>query len=63
MTKLRRQKHMSIADLAEAAGLSAPVVQRFEAGLREPRPREAKAIAQVLGIDWTRFYDDEEERG
>ncbi len=42
-----------------AAGITRQHYNLIEAGKRRPSVEVAKAIAVVLGFDWTRFYTDE----
>ncbi len=41
---------MTQEQLAEAAGLSLNTLQRYESGLRWPRPANASKIAKALGV-------------
>ena len=40
------------------AGISAPSYCNIENGERRPTVENAKAIAGLLGFDWTRFFED-----
>lgn len=46
--KTRTERKITIDDLADAAGVSAATVMRWEAGEREPRMDEARKIAKAL---------------
>lgn len=37
------------------------MISKIELGERRPSVEVAKKIAAVLGFDWTRFYEDEDE--
>ena len=54
----RVEKDMSQKKLCEKTGISQPSYCQIERGETNPRPRTAKKIAAVLGVDWTRFYDE-----
>jgi len=47
-------------EVAESAGISQNFYSWIELGKRTPRPDVAKKIADVLGFDWTKFYEDED---
>ena len=51
----------SQAQIAEAVGISQQMYSAIELGERRPSVEVAKKIAAVMGFDWTRFYDDEDE--
>ncbi|MBQ9858105.1 MAG: helix-turn-helix transcriptional regulator [Oscillospiraceae bacterium] len=46
--------------VAEKSGISQPSYFNIERGERGIAVSTAKAIAAVLGFDWTRFYDEED---
>ena len=63
LKEIRETHEMSQAAVAKAAGISQQYYQFIESGARGkklPVPT-AKAISAVLGFDWTKFYEDEEE--
>ncbi len=43
--------------LAKLLQISEPTYLAYELGTRTPRPVKAKAIGEILGFDWTRFYE------
>lgn len=47
-------------DLAKQAGISRAYLAQIELGMRNPSIRVAKKLANVLSLDWTRFYEDQE---
>lgn len=55
----RKSKDLTQADVAKLAGITQPALCNIEQGIGL-RPATAKKIAAVLGVDWTRFYDDDE---
>ncbi|MBQ7887321.1 MAG: helix-turn-helix transcriptional regulator [Clostridia bacterium] len=46
--------------ISDKAGIAQPYYHQIENGERRPSVEVAKKIATVLGIDWTRFFDEEE---
>ncbi len=44
--------------LAQIFQVSVPAYVAYELGTRTPRPVKAKMLAELLGFDWTRFYDE-----
>ncbi len=55
------RKGYSQTQIAEAAGISQQMYSAIELGERRPSVEVAKKIAAVLGFDWTRFYEDDEQ--
>lgn len=56
----RKSQHMTQKKLCECTGISQGAYSGIEQGKFNPYPATAKKIAAVLGVDWTRFYDEEE---
>lgn len=46
----RQFRALSQSELSALAGLSVATVSRAEAGVRPPRPRVLRALAQALGV-------------
>ena len=61
---IRKGKKLSQADVSRAAGIAQPSYCNIENEERGIAVKTAKKIAEVLGFDWTRFYEKEpgEER-
>lgn len=55
---MRDAAGLSQKTVAERVGVSQPSYCNIENGERRPSVETAKAIATVLGFDWTRFYDE-----
>ena len=58
---IRKTRGLSEGAVAAAAGITQVAYHWIETGERTPRPETAKKIAAVLGFEWTRFYEEEEE--
>ena len=56
----RYSKKLSQVDVANKVGITRVSYARIEIDERSPSVETAKKIANVLGFDWTRFYEDEE---
>lgn len=56
---IRKERGLSQKQAAEKVGISQPSFCDIENGKKNPAVDTAKAIAAVLGFDWTRFYDEE----
>ncbi len=54
---LRENFGLTQVELAEAVGVERSLISKFETGSARPSPDTAKAIAQVLGFNWTEFYE------
>lgn len=59
LEQLRRNKQMTEKAVAKAIGISQQHYDFIENGKRRPSVKVAKALGEVLGFDWTRFYDEE----
>jgi len=55
------RKGYSQTQIAKAAGITQQMYSFIELGVRRPSVEVAKKIAAVLGFDWTRFFEDEDE--
>ncbi len=54
-----RLKHgLTRSRLAKLLQISAPTYMAYELGTRTPRPDKAKLLGEILGFDWTRFYEE-----
>ncbi len=49
--RLREEKALTQAELAEMAGITAIHLGRLERGESYPRPRTRRRIAEALGVD------------
>ena len=58
---IRKEAEMSQEQLAKVVGITQQGCSRIERGERLPAVRTAKKIADVLGFDWQRFYDEPSE--
>lgn len=59
---IREQQGMSQSEISKAVEIAQASYSNIEAGKRMPSVPVAKRIAAALGFDWTRFYEDPEER-
>ena len=55
------RKGRTQAEVAKAAGISQQMYSAIERGERWPSVKVAKRLAAVLGFDWTRLYEDDED--
>ncbi len=46
------------SELAKKLQISSPAYMAYELGTRTPRPVRAKMLGEILGFDWTRFYEE-----
>jgi putative transcriptional regulator len=61
MKKLRREHNMTQEQLAKAVGISRTMVTEIENGNANPSVAKAKKIAAVLGFNWVKFFEDDEQ--
>lgn len=57
LKKARTEKGMTQEQLAEVVGVVRQTISNIECGLTLPSITNAQAIAQVLGFDWTNFFN------
>lgn len=60
--QLRRQKDLSIAGLAEAAGISSGMLSKLENGQISPSLNTLQSIAKALGIPMSSLFSEFEDR-
>lgn len=58
LIKYRKQCGLSQKALADKVGIAQPSLSSIESGKTNPKPTTAKRIAQVLGFDWTQFFNE-----
>lgn len=60
MARLRKEKKLTQAELAQNLGVSQRMIAACELGERRPSPGLAQRISAELGIRWTDFFEEEE---
>ena len=58
---IRAKKELTQQEVANAANVDVTMISKIELGERRPSVEVAKKIASVLGFNWTRFYEDEDD--
>lgn len=61
LRKARDEKDLTQQQLGDIVGVDITSIGKYELGERRPSPEVAKKIAQALGFDWTRFYEDKDK--
>ena len=62
MARLRKEKKLTQAELAQNLGVSQRMIAACELGERRPSPGLAQRISAELGIRWTDFFEEEENK-
>lgn len=57
MRKIRESLMITQEELAEDVGLTRQAIGSYENGIHKPSVPIAKAIAERLGFDWTKFFE------
>ena len=57
LIELRKDKGLTQEAMAEMLGVTQPSIGLWESGQRTPKPQVAKKVAEILGFDWTKFYE------
>ncbi len=60
LKEYRNEAGMSQVDLATKVGVKPNAISQYESGVRSPKIKIGKKIAEVLGFDWKLLYEDEE---
>ena len=55
---LRKQKGLIGVEMANLCGISQQHYNYIENGKRRPSVQVAKRIADALGFDWTKFFEE-----
>ena len=58
---IRAKKELTQQEVANAANVDVTMICKIELGERRPSVEVAKKIASVLGFNWTRFYEDDND--
>lgn len=58
LIKLRNVKGFTQNEVASKCGISRSYYSGIEVGTRNPKPSTAKKIADVIGFDWTLFFEE-----
>lgn len=58
LISIRANLRMDHKDVAKKAGIGRSTYTLIENGQRRPSVEVAKAIATVLGFEWTKFFED-----
>ncbi len=62
LKKLRHESHsLTQEQLAKMVGISRTMITEIENGNANPSVEVAKKIAAVLGFDWVRFFEDDND--
>lgn len=55
---IKKRGKQSQKTIAAKCGISQNYLSSIENGIRHPSVKVAKSIAEVLGFNWTKFYQD-----
>ncbi len=58
LKSVRKSKGMTGVEVATATGITQQSYSYIENGRRRPSVDVAKRIAEVLGFEWTRFFEE-----
>lgn len=62
LRKKRAEQRLSEMEVARRAGIAQPFYHNIEMEYKNPSVNTAKKIGEILGFDWTRFYEEPKER-
>ena len=58
LLQARHRRGLTQTVVAELAGLHQGAYSNIEKGKRKPSVKLAKRIGEILGVDWTIFYEE-----
>lgn len=58
----REKKSLTQQQLANLINMDRTLISKIESGVSSPSVETAKKIATVLGFDWTRFFENDDEQ-
>lgn len=59
MEAARKEKGFTQQQLAEMVGITQSALSRYEKGIRTPSVPTAQRIAAALGVEWTKFFEEQ----
>lgn len=59
LIELRKQKKLSQQELADKVGVTRQMISAIENGDATPSVPKAQIIGELLGCEWTKFYEKE----
>jgi len=62
LKEMRAKKGLTQQEVANAANVDVTMICKIEQGERRPSVEVAQKIAAVLGFNWTRFYEDDQDK-
>lgn len=57
----RVEKKLSQGEIATRIGVTRQFISMIENGTANPRPNKAKALAIILEVHWTKFFETDNE--
>lgn len=61
LKKIRENSKLTQEQLADLAGIDRSMISKLETGCAIPSPKTAQSIANILGFNWTRFFEPDQE--
>ena len=59
---LRKKANLTQEELGEKCGVTQMMISNIELGTRRPSVKLAQSLAIILGFDWFKFYEDENQK-
>ena len=61
LKEIRNTRNMTQSVIASMSGVDVTTYNKIELNIRNPSTKTARSIANVLGFNWTRFFEPEQE--
>ena len=59
LREIRKAQNLTMKQVSERSNISESMLSLIESGKRTPSVRSAQRIAAALGVEWTKFFEEE----
>lgn len=59
LREIRKAQNLTMKQVSERSDISESMLSLIESGKRTPSVRSAQRIAAALGVEWTKFFEEE----
>lgn len=59
LKEIRKAQNLTMKQVSERSDISESMLSLIESGKRTPSVRSAQRIAAALGVEWTKFFEEQ----
>lgn len=59
LKEIRKAQNLTMKQVSERSDISESMLSLIESGKRTPSVRSAQRIAATLGVEWTKFFEEQ----